>query len=125
MGFQEMSPLLDLLSGDARIGLSLVNPTGMESQPSRESMVKREHVQLDVVGGEISCCGAAQPFPSFHAIQQLLDLVDLVFCHACTVCDVVDMFRKRLALVLELLKLNGGDELQGLAERGGTSATKR
>lgn len=37
--------------------------------------------------------------------------------------NVVDMFRERLALVLEFLELDGGDELEGLAERGGAGAT--
>jgi len=34
------------------------------------------------------------------------------------------MFGKRFALALKLLKLDGGDKLEGLAERGGTGAVR-
>lgn len=39
--------------------------------------------------------------------------------------NIVDVFGERLALALELLKLDRGDELESLAERGGTGAVKR
>jgi len=35
------------------------------------------------------------------------------------------MLREPLALTLELLKLDGGDELESLAERGGASAAEK
>ena len=39
--------------------------------------------------------------------------------------NIVNMFRECLALALELPKLDGGNELESLAERGGTGAVEK
>ena len=77
---------------------------------------------MDVVEGYVGRGEPTQPFPGVHTIQELLYLIDVVFCHARMVDDIVGVFRKRVALTLELLKLDGGDELEGLAESGGAGA---
>jgi len=83
------------------------------------------YIQLDVVKGYIGRGESTQPFPGVHTIQELLDPINVTFCHARTVYNIVDMSRERLALALELLELDGGDELESLAERGGAGAAER
>lgn len=80
---------------------------------------------MDVVEGNIFRGELTQSFPGLHTIQELLDPIDIAFCRDRTVYNIVDMFRERLALALELLELDGGDELEGLAERRGTGAVER
>ena len=77
---------------------------------------------------EGQCIGIAaptQPCPGFCALQEPLGLINVVFCHARMVDHIIDMFRERLALALELPELDGGDELEGLAERRGAGAVER
>jgi len=80
---------------------------------------------LDVVQGYVGRGEHTQPLPGFHSVQEFLDSIDVIFCHARTIDNIVGMVRECLALVLELLKLDGGNELESLAERGGASAAKR
>ena len=87
-------------------------------------MIRWAHVHLDVIEGYVGRGASTQSFPGFHAIQELLDLINVVFCRARMVDHVVDVLSKCLALALELLELDGGDELESLAERGGTSAVE-
>lgn len=88
-------------------------------------MIRWAHVQLDVFEGYISRGETAQPRPGVHTIQELLDSVNVVFCHGGTIDNIVDVLRERLALTLELLKLDGGDELKSLAERRGAGAMEK
>lgn len=80
---------------------------------------------MDVVEGYVGRGEHTQPLPGFHAVQEFLDSIDVVFCHARTIDNIVGMVRKCLALVLEFLKLDGGNELESLAECGGASAARR
>ena len=88
-------------------------------------MVKWGHEQLDVFKGYVGRGESTQPRPGVHTIQELLDLLNVVFGHGRAVNDIVDMSGERLALVPEFLKLDGGDELESLAERGGAGAVER
>jgi hypothetical protein len=80
---------------------------------------------LDVVERYIGRGDPAQPRPGVYAIQELLNLIGVIFCHARTVDNIVDVFRERLALALEFLKLDGGDKLEGLTECGGSGTVER
>jgi len=88
-------------------------------------MIRLAHLQLDVIEGYISRGEPTQPCPGVDTVQELLDLIDIIFCHARMVDNFVDMLRECLALTLELLELDGGDELESLAERGGAGAAER
>lgn len=80
---------------------------------------------MDVVKGQIGCGEHSQPFPCVHTIQELLDPLDVILSHTRTIHDAVGMAGERLALVLELLELDGGDELESLAECGRAGAARR
>lgn len=83
------------------------------------------YVQLDIFEGDIGRGEPTQPRPGVHTIQELLDSVNVVFCHGGTVDNIADVLRERLALALELLKLDGGDKLECLAEGRGAGAVEK
>ena len=88
-------------------------------------MIRWAHVQLDVFERYVGRGEPTQPRPGIHAIQELLNPVNIIFCHRGTVDNIVDVSSERLALALEFLKLDGGDELESLAERGGACAVEK
>ena len=129
VGFQEVPPVSDLLGGDAGVGFGLMEPPGKKRVSSgfglSRMILRRAHIQLDVVKRQIGGGEHSQPFPCVYAIQEHLDPLDVIFGHTRTINDTVDMIGERLALVLELLELDGGDELESLAECGGPGAARR
>lgn len=131
-------PVLDLLSGDTRVSLSLMEPpANVMKRVSRESGstdlsvstidwdVRRVRVQLDVIEGWFGSGVPTQSCPIFYPIQEPLDLINVVFCHARVADQIVDVFGECLALALKLMKLDGGNELESLAERRGAGAVER
>lgn len=80
---------------------------------------------MDVVEGQIGRGEHSQPSPRLHTVQELLDPLNVILSHTRAIDNIIGMVRERLALVLELLKLDGGDELESLAECGGAGAAKR
>lgn len=88
-------------------------------------MIRRVRVQLDVIEGWFGSGVPTQSCPIFYPIQEPLDLINVVFCHARVADQIVDVLGECLALALKLMKLDGGNELESLAERRGAGAVER